>query len=67
METQVSRGNWFRTIGTYMAVILSLITNKAFWWAIFHGLCGWLYVFYWAFKYTGLEKYIKSLMETVDK
>ncbi len=35
-------------VGVVLAIILSWTTNHSILWAILHGLCGWLYVIYWA-------------------
>jgi len=35
-------------IWTIMAVAISWATNKSIGWAIFHGLCGIIYIIYWA-------------------
>lgn len=37
------------SIGTIAAAIVSWTTNHSIGWAIFHGLCSWFYVIYWAF------------------
>jgi hypothetical protein len=34
--------------GTVLAVTISWSINKSIFWAIFHGICGWLYVIYYA-------------------
>ena len=36
-------------LGGFIALILSWLTNHSILWAIFHALCGWLYVIYWIF------------------
>lgn len=33
-------------LGSIIALILSAALNHSFWWAILHGLFGWLYVIY---------------------
>jgi hypothetical protein len=35
-------------LGTVIAVVLSWQRNRSIWWAIFHGICSWIYVIYWA-------------------
>lgn len=34
-------------IGAVLAMILSWTTNKSIFWAILHGIFGWLYVIYY--------------------
>jgi len=36
------------SFGTVLAVIISWSLNKSIFWAIFHGICGWFYVIYYA-------------------
>ncbi|HEY1017498.1 MAG TPA: hypothetical protein VGE25_00765 [Sediminibacterium sp.] len=35
-------------LGAVMAVVTSWSRNRSILWAIFHGICGWLYVVYFA-------------------
>jgi len=35
-------------IGAVIAIILSWTANHSIVWAALHGICGWLYVIYWA-------------------
>ena len=35
-------------LGTVIAVVVSWSRNRSILWAIFHGLCSWLYVIYFA-------------------
>ena len=35
-------------LGTVIAVVLSWQSNRSILWAIFHGICSWFYVVYWA-------------------
>jgi hypothetical protein len=36
------------TMGATLATVCSWSRNASILWAIFHGLCGWLYVIYFA-------------------
>ena len=36
------------SFGTVLAVTISWSLNKSIFWAIFHGICGWFYVIYYA-------------------
>lgn len=36
-------------LGSVIAAILSYSVNHSILWALLHGLCGWLYVIYYAF------------------
>jgi len=37
--------------GSALAMAVSFTLNKSIFWAIFHGILGWIYVFYaWIFK-----------------
>lgn len=45
MSGSKSSGGCFG-IGSIIALVLSIALNGSFWWAIFHLLCGWLYVIY---------------------
>lgn len=40
-------------IGGVLAVCLSWGSNHSFWWAVFHFLCGWIYVIYWCVLKSG--------------
>ncbi len=35
-------------MGTALAIAISWSVNKSIWWSILHGICGWLYVIYYA-------------------
>jgi hypothetical protein len=35
-------------LGTVIAVVLSWQRNRSILWAVFHGICSWFYVIYWA-------------------
>jgi hypothetical protein len=35
-------------LGSVLAITISWSLNKSIFWAIFHGICGWLYVIYYA-------------------
>jgi len=49
MKTEiVKKGIGF---GTALAIAMSWSMNKSILWAIFHGICSWLYVIYYAFAY----------------
>jgi hypothetical protein len=39
------------SLGAILAAILSIIVNKSIAWAVFHGLCGWFYLFYYLLVY----------------
>lgn len=39
------------SLGAILAAILSIIVNKSIAWAVFHGLCGWFYLFYYLLTY----------------
>lgn len=43
--------NPFFWLFKFFAVILSYATNKSILWAIFHFICGWIYVVYYWFSY----------------
>jgi hypothetical protein len=45
MNNKVSSGIG---IGSVLAIIISWSVNHSILWAIFHGMCGWLYVIYYA-------------------
>ena len=36
------------SFGTVLAITISWSLNRSLFWAIFHGICGWLYVIYYA-------------------
>ncbi len=38
----------FALFGSMLAITISWSLNKSLFWAIIHGLCGWLYVIYYA-------------------
>jgi hypothetical protein len=38
----------FGVFGSMLAITISWSLNKSLFWAIIHGLCGWLYVIYYA-------------------
>jgi len=42
-------------IGAVLAMILSWTANKSILWALFHGILGWFYVFYYVIwiRWTG--------------
>lgn len=40
-------------LGAVIAVVLSWTINKSIVWCILHAVCGWLYVVYWLFAYSG--------------
>lgn len=37
------------TFGNTLAIAISFFYNQSILWAIFHGLCGWFYVAYFAY------------------
>ena len=39
------------SFGTCLAIVLSWTTWKSIWWAILHGVLGWIYVIYYAINY----------------
>jgi hypothetical protein len=38
----------FGIFGSMLAITISWSLNRSLFWAIVHGLCGWLYVIYYA-------------------
>jgi hypothetical protein len=46
--------------GSVVAVMMSYAINKSLLWAIFHCICGWMYVCYWLFTYTDISNWINS-------
>ncbi len=44
--------NWFTSLCAFVAVLLSWAVNQSIWWAIFHCICGSIYIAYWLIKYT---------------
>lgn len=46
-----STGESFLTLGCILAVVISYAENHSILWAIFHGLCSWLYVIYYMIVY----------------
>ena len=39
------------SLGSVLAVVVSFVTHKSILWAVFHGLCGWFYIFYYSLVY----------------
>ncbi len=39
------------SLGAVLAMIVSFVTNHSIFWAIFHGICGWFYIFYYIAVY----------------
>lgn len=39
------------SFGTALAIAMSWSLNKSVLWAIFHGICSWLYVIYYVIVY----------------
>jgi hypothetical protein len=39
---------WFGVVGASLAVAISWSVNQSILWAMFHGLCAWFYVIYYA-------------------
>lgn len=39
------------SFGSALAMVISYTTWKSIGWAIFHGLCSWVYVIYYILKY----------------
>lgn len=39
------------SFGTALAIAISWTANKSILWAIIHGMCSWLYVIYYFFRY----------------
>ncbi len=37
------------TFGNALAITISFVYNQSIMWAIFHGICGWFYVGYFAY------------------
>lgn len=46
------------SIGFPLAFALSYVKWGGFWLAVGHGLCGWIYVFYFVLKYSALRHYL---------
>jgi len=46
-DEESSGGRDAGCLGPVIAFGLSWYTNHAFWWAVLHFFCGWLYVLYW--------------------
>lgn len=42
---------WFAALGMSLATVISYTAWKSIAWAIWHGLCGWFYVLYYAIVY----------------
>lgn len=40
--------DWLGAVGMALAVAISWSVNQSIAWAIFHGLCAWFYVIYYA-------------------
>lgn len=50
-DNQQARSRYIRggiTFGATIAIAISWSINKSILWAVLHGLCGWLYVIYYA-------------------
>ncbi len=45
-ESNSSTASTGISIGTILAILISVALNKSFWWAILHMLFGWFYVIY---------------------
>ena len=44
------------SMGYVFAVVISVIINKSFWWAVLHFFLGWFYVIYYIFtRYVELK------------
>lgn len=39
------------SLGAVLAIVISFAINKSIPWAIFHGLLGWFYIFYYIAVY----------------
>lgn len=61
MKTEVK--HYFRTgfsqAGSVIGFILSWATNHSIIWGLIHACLGWLYIVYWALKYSDLERLIR--------
>jgi len=44
----ISELKTFALFGSMLAITISWSLNRSLFWAIVHGLCGWLYVIYYA-------------------
>ena len=42
-------------LGAVIAVVTSWSRNRSILWAVFHGICGWFYVVYFALSRSGNE------------
>ena len=38
----------FFCMGMIASMIISWSMYQSFWWMVFHGICGWFYILYWA-------------------
>lgn len=50
-ETSESAVAFAGALGTSIAAAMSWGAWHSVWWAIFHGMCSWAYVIYYAIKY----------------
>lgn len=49
-------------IGSLLAVCISVMINKSFWWALLHGIFGWFYVLYaFTVRYSETTHALKQL------
>jgi len=39
------------SFGAALAMVVSFVVNKSIAWAVFHGVCGWFYIFYYILTY----------------
>ncbi len=46
--------------GAMCAAICSAAVNHSFWWGVLHFFFSWLYVIYWALKYTNALDILKG-------
>ena len=47
-------------LGTVIAVVVSWSRNRSILWAIFHGLCSWLYVIYFALTEGNTDEHARA-------
>lgn len=46
VEVHYNFSNPFNLAVTILAIMVSWFFNHSFWWAIFHGMFGWIYLIY---------------------
>jgi hypothetical protein len=59
MSDDNNRGCGCFTVGGIIAMVLSWMHNHSFLWLIVHGVCGWLYVFYYVGYLVIFKQYVE--------